>query len=87
MNSIVRYKLIQYCINNGNTKEVATQKVDYAQDNCPYSYWHKVTDYLDELMLCSCGEINHESNMFDTEGTINGSIGIVCLDCVKNGGY
>ena len=85
MNSIVRHKLIEHCMKE-HDRELAIEMVNFAYEHCPYSSFHKITDYLDELMLCQCGNIEHETNMTDTFGSINGDIGIVCLDCAKDGG-
>jgi hypothetical protein len=86
MTSLLKQAFIDYCKSGGDSIELANDKVTYAIQHCSSMDYHEVTKFLDELMLCSCGEINHESNMVDTKGSINGDIGIVCLDCAKDGG-
>lgn len=86
MNSILRYTLIEYCTQSTD-RGTAIEMVDFAQLHCPFSDTHKVKQYLDELMRCeNCGHLDHEDNMVDTFGAINGSVGIVCLDCARDGG-
>jgi len=83
MNSIVRHKLIEYCMKE-HDRELAIEMVNFAYEHCPYSSFHKITDYLDELMVCECGEIDHDSNFEDTDGRINGSVGIRCKSCIRD---
>ena len=68
-------------------RELAIEMVNFAYENCPYSSFHKITDYLDELMVCEnegCDNIEHETNMVDTDGMLYGSLGIVCPSCLEN---
>ena len=45
----------------------------------------QVTDNMDELYECAmCGCIEHSKHMIDTEGTVGGSIGVVCVDCIED---
>lgn len=42
-------------------------------------------DFIEGLEQCSmCGEYELSANMFDTEGMIDGGIGLICPDCRNN---
>ena len=86
MTSPLRQAFIDYCISGGDSQELANDKVDYAIQHCSLDY-HTVVKYLNELMLCKndgCDNIEHETNMTDTEGMVNGGIGIVCKSCSED---
>ena len=43
-----------------------------------------VEDLISELVECSCGEMVEQKDMTDTEGMINGGVGSVCPDCLRD---
>jgi len=89
MNNMLKMKLITHCLQQNDDKILATRLVQFAYENCPINDYNKVLDYIDELMVCEnegCDNIEHETNMTDTDGLIGGSVGIVCPECLENGG-
>ena len=47
--------------------------------------YDELFNYIDDLYLCDCcGKIEHEEFMTATEGMINGSIGVICEECMRD---
>ena len=44
-----------------------------------------IVSHLEDLNVCDiCGELETDEYMHDTEGTVNGSVGVICESCMRD---
>ena len=58
---------------------------DYLKKPLSYRAKYGFEDYIEDLEKCSnCENVEEKDKMFDTEGIVDGGVGLVCESCFND---
>ena len=72
-------------LNPQNIIEIKILYCNYLHKNIGNPDRFSFEEYIENVEQCAmCGEYDWSDNLIDTEGMINGGIGLVCESCREN---